>query len=134
MRRLSSCGHVFVILGLLAGSAQPVMAQARAVGFRPFTGAESKPPRYPLWSLPDSVRRPPPTQWRAGLLVGAALGGIVGGYLGHGLCKDSETSHGSCSGSLLSGALVLAVPAGRVGALIGGAFPASKSRPDSTQR
>jgi hypothetical protein len=134
MHRPTAGGQVVLILLLVAGIVRPAIAQARALGFQPFNAIEREQPAAPIRILPDSVRQPPPTHWRAGLLVGATLGGIFGGYLGHGLCRDSDSAHGSCFGSLIGGAVVLAVPAGVVGALIGGAFPARTPPPDSTQR
>jgi hypothetical protein len=82
------------------------------------------------WALPDSVRRYPATHWREGVLVGAAIGALFGAYLGHGLCRDSETRHGSCLPLAVGGAVVLAVPTSVVGGLVGGSL-SKRSPPDS---
>ncbi|NNG17544.1 MAG: hypothetical protein HKM89_13795 [Gemmatimonadales bacterium] len=62
------------------------------------------------------------SHWQEGLVLGAMLGGVFGGLMGHGLCKFDESQR-SCGGTAIKGALLLAAPGGGLGALIGGLFP-----------
>ena len=78
------------------------------------------PPRPPV--SPLHLRRPTPTYWQEGALIGGLLGALGGALLGNGLCSDSETLGQRCTGATLGGGALGAVILGVPAALIGGAF------------
>jgi hypothetical protein len=98
-------------------------AQVAPPPFAIHNDSRERNPVATLGFVPDSARRYPPTHWKRGLLVGAALGAAFGAYLGYGLCHDSDTRHGSCIPSAVGGAVVLALPTSVIGGLIGSLFP-----------
>lgn len=59
----------------------------------------------------------------AGLIVGAIAVGAAGAVLGHSICENSETHHGSCLGATVEVGAVGAVAGGVVGGLIGRMIP-----------
>jgi hypothetical protein len=80
------------------------------------------PPRQLPFVPPDTVRHIQPTHWEKGLVIGAAIGVVVGGVFGNTMCHVSEVIE-SCTPLTVGGALVTGALTGTIGALIGGAFP-----------
>jgi len=73
------------------------------------------------------------TYWLEGLIIGGALGGIVGGLFSSTGCGDTDSGYsGSCTGVTIVGILVGAVLGGVPGVLIGGRFhkPQKAAEPD----
>jgi len=73
----------------------------------------------PNLSTPNTLA---PTYWKEGGIVGAIVVGLAGAVVAGGLCGNSETNQGGCSGTT-AGALVVGGLTGfALGALIGGQF------------
>jgi hypothetical protein len=85
-------------------------------------GESPAPPRQLLIVPPDTVRHIQPTHWKKGLVIGAAIGVLVGGVFGNTMCHVSDVIE-SCTPLTVGGALVTGALTGTIGALIGGAFP-----------
>ena len=92
-------------------------------------GPSAQIPATTLQTIRDStVYRQ--SHWQEGLMVGAAVGLLLGAVAGGAVCSISETSDSGCEVSALKGALLLAAPGASVGALIGGLFSKPDHPPD----
>ena len=77
-----------------------------------------------MMSPADTVARNiKPTYWREGGLIGAVSTGAFIAYLTYGLCRNSDSIHGSCAEGLVGGGLLGGLLGFGIGALVGGQFP-----------
>ncbi len=113
---------LYVLVAVLLYLPAPGMAQRSAPRFVTYSPMPALDPRHSAPAFRDGPRYSP-THWKEGLAAGALIGGLFGAYLSHGLCRDFEGRYADCFAAALGGAVVLAVPTGLIGALIGGAFP-----------
>jgi hypothetical protein len=121
--------------GILAAQEAPISwqplshASVSSLYATPAAGPLS-PRAFIAESADTVVRQIKPTYWKEGGIVGAVAVGAFGGWLVHGLCRDSE-SGGDCTGALVGGALGGGLLGFLTGALIGGQFPKhSEEAPD----
>lgn len=115
---------IVLMLGwCIVGLPRPAVAQGPRLTTSWMQAGESPaPPRHLPIVSPDTVRHIQPTYWKKGLVIGAAIGVLVGGAFGNTMCHVSEVIE-SCTPLTVGGALVTGALAGTIGALIGGAFP-----------
>lgn len=107
----------------IVGLPRPAAAQGPQITASWMQAGESPaPPRQLLIIPPDTIRHIQPTHWKKGLVIGAAIGVLVGGVFGNTMCHVSEVIE-SCTPLTVGGALVTGALTGTIGALIGGAFP-----------